>query len=864
MLNVRKFFRGAFLFGLPTACVALGIFGAVHYRHRTGPATVSENVPSSTAGGREDSLGACLDENAAESSDEPANTSLDEDSAPSPAVSEGSVQAAEKRSPVDHLEEPLLDPASRTVVFHVGSLDARPANAVSSLQQHEYQVLVHDAPVVSVPASEIATQFPQTIAGGQRIVMHLPALPAEPLLFRMVTTPLTAAWGGSLPSASVRPRLRVLFNGRRIWHRSLAPSGHVVRALVPAGYVEGYDNTLSVINEGESPIVTDALWLELAGDVPARELLFGVVDHHTLPDYAKRVVARWPERAVPECCMTGVSSLAHLSVPVSRYREALTRSVPTRLKGTLLWHYRTIKLDFGRQEEVALGLAEFTAGWFFHGGTGLAVSDTVGTARLFCARTGRPYPASVMLRTLAQLFSNGRARELPLNVLPAERHADALGPVYWVATQPSPDTAAIFVSGTRFGGGDHLVRLMLRVPWSGETMIEETTGIFPEHFQVRKPVSRGTFKEGVRSDSATDDYDAYRKTSKTHCSLDPDGKNGALFTTVVPLRGVALIRLRRESPAWPAACVVGKRPGGGRKKVGDDINDIKLARVARARACGVLPRVTLAPAPGLLVSQSAEYEAWVDDATPGTVGDISHVVPHSSDSLFFKVAYRDPPLSAVEGVVLNLRAFNRPLANRRLSFWIRPHVDGETYERVRLGLQVAESVTHVILRSDQWQRVTWQLPASGLRGMPFLVFFTRCGDPMFQAGGEMTYELNGMSLEDVGNGTDRYVRQQRFSAQKKMGVVLLGRPGDEVIYGTAFNFAGVVHDVEAMWPADAGRCEWTYSAPSQRLHVRGLHFPRSFSSSAAEQAKRYLAAEELASCRERGLTPVVLLVHLDD
>jgi len=705
---------------------------------------------------------------------------------------------------------------------------------------------------VRVEAAKVREAFPQRIMPEQSIVLHLPEMKAQDLLFRAVS--VRSADPGSMfdPTKAV-PSLRIQCNGQSIWGRRLDLQGFMINALIPASYLESYKNTITLQNDGKLPVVFDALWIESARET-SEPVRFAIRDWERIPQDFQGDFG-W-NRAFEHERMPGIPSSreALLGYPMQRFEAALRRDEKGAQGCEGAWHYGNLFVRFNEQEKVALYFLEKAVGWYFHGGSALTLEKVTGPGGFFCAYTKRLYPSAYALWSVTRVFE-GQARRLPVNVLAGGGDEQPLDLVYWMGAENKPGVASIIVAKSRFGrtpGGK--VRVVCALPWHGATVATVNNGIFPESLKMDKPTYRGEFIGDVRQDDPSGDYDRNRVDKVMNIQLAPNGQGG-LLDVELDIQDCLYIRLVKQGVA-PMERAAGN-PSVVPKPLEKPVAIQVAGGVTETREGGLLRRRPLAVYPGVMQELCANYRVRTGKATPGVVQGQDYVVPETVQSLFCDIDYTGGTSRTAEGATLPLYGFHENIEGRTLSFWVYPHTKtaGRTV-KLRMALGAWEG--SATLKPGKWQRVELQFAA--LAGEPerHLVFLGPSSDDRPAREDVITFEFNGIALLDAAGSGGRYM-DVRTLADGRLAIIVLGLPGREGDARHSFPKAVAVTTVtNAVAPDAASTFKWAYQSDSQTLDVTGLKFPETTDAAILP----YLNFKEKQHCQQ-GLTPVVLIAEID-
>ena len=758
----------------------------------------------------------------------------------------------EKPQPrIDHLSPELLDPSTRKVFWQIGRLDGRPENCDTPFAGEFGQETVSGT-VVRMTADQAAAEFPQRIIPGQSIVLNLPEMQAQDLLFRAVSVRRDEPGIMLDPNKEV-PSLRILCNGQIIWGRRLDRLGLMINALIPSAYLESYKNTITLQNDGKLPVVFDALWIEAAQEA-SEPVRFAIRDWERIPDSYKGQFG-WNRERDSEQQMPGIPSSRDmlLSYPMKRFEDALRLEAGSVSRCEGLWHYRNLFVRFNEQEKVALYFLESAVGWFFNGGSALTLENVTGPGRFFCPYTKRLYPSAYALWSLSRVFE-GEARRLPVNVLAGGGAEQPLDLVYWMGTENKPGVASLIVAKSRFGrtpGGK--VRVVCALPWQGATVATVNNGIFPEAVNMDKPTYRGEFIGDVRQDDPNGVYDRNRQDKVLNIQLAPNGQGG-LLDVELDIQDCLYVRLVQQGATAIGSPVANQSvtPKPPQKPVA-----IKVAGgVTETRESGLLRRKWLPVYSGSMYELCANYRVRTGKATPGAVQGQDYVVPEDPQSVFCDIDYTGGVPRTAEGAALPLYSFHENIDGKTLSFWVYPHTQASSRTvTLRMALGAWEGST--TLKPGKWQRVELQFADLAGGYERHLVFLGPSDYDRPGRSDKITFEFNGISLLDAAGSGGRYM-DVRTLADGRQAIVVLGLPGQEGTARHHFAKAVAVNTVtNTVAPDAANTFKWAYKSDSQTLDLTGLRFPETTDASILP----YLNYKEKQHCQQ-GLTPVVLIAEV--
>jgi hypothetical protein len=751
----------------------------------------------------------------------------------------------------DHLSPNLLQPSTRKILFQIGRLDGHPENDASPFTGEFGKADVRGS-VVRIDAENVREEFPQRIMPGQSIVLKLPEMEAQDLLFRSVSVRMDES-GAMLDSNNDEPSLRIRCNGNTIWGRRLDRRGLVINALIPASYLESYKNTITLQNDGNLPVVFDALWLESACTA-SESVSFAIRDWERIPNDFKGEFGWNRERESEQIPGISLSMDMLLSYPMRRYKADLRQETGTVSRCEGLWRYSNQFVRFNEQEKVVLYFLESAVGWYFHGGSALILENVTGPGRFFCPYTKRLYPSAYALWSLSRVLE-GQARRMPVNVLAGDGDEQPLDRVYWMGASNKPGVASIIVAKSRFGtmpGGK--VRVVCALPWHGATVATVYNGVFPDVVKMGKPTYRGEYIGDVRHDDPNGVYDRNRVDKRLNIQLAPNGQGG-LLDAEWDIQDCLYIRLVQqgatgiESPGTNQAFALNTPQKPAIINVAGGISE--------TRESGLLRRKWLPVYSGSMVELCANYRVRMDKATPGAVQGQDYVVPEDQQSVFCDIDYTGGAPRTAEGAALPLYRFGENIEGKTLSFWVYPHTQ-TTGKTVTLRMALGAWEGSATLKPGKWQRV--ELQFADLTG-GYERHLVLLGPSDYERPGrsdKITFEFNGIALFDAVGSGGRYM-DVRPLADGRQAVVLLGLPGQAGSARHSFPKAVSVNTVtEVGGTGSASTLQWAYKSDSQTLEITGLRFPESTDDS----VRPYLNFKEKQHC-QKGLTPVVLIAEID-
>ncbi|MDT8389222.1 MAG: hypothetical protein RRC34_01780 [Lentisphaeria bacterium] len=755
----------------------------------------------------------------------------------------------------DHLLPPLLRPATREIVFRGGCLDGLPADEEGGykLSGHEYACLSDTTKDVFTLKVDSKTPYtydlPQNLMSGQKIVVHLPAS----------DDPHDLVFQALLPRDKYPRSIQVLFNGKQVLYRHKSKFTCDLRALLPAAWMEPYENTLTIMNMGKYPVVFDAWWVEEAA--PLREKLwFGVENEVYFPDYACQMLrTRRPDTdARAKTSMPKTQRDPQLIPLHTRFKFAKTdQPMPDPIMRE--WKYQHSNFaPYDNQETHVWFFLYNCVSFFSHGGGELLLSHSTGADKFFCPVTRRPYPAANALRTLARLFPGADPRRLEVNVTSPEPNR-GIGAAEWVGVRNSDYAASILVCSGGYYYDMGNTRITASLPWSGRTQVSVYREVLPEYLDLKIP--RYRYCEGP--------YDRYADEFVQSIDLEPGPSGHGLFQMDVNFKGIVLLRFCQDGCQFPEDIGGDPHP----KPITNPFGKIRDAIVTQADTAPFDQGSIMAdPLPGMLPLSPALcsfYHLSVGAATPGQIGDCQHITPYCKNSLFITPEYtKETPLVG-EGVALNpflLGNMGTAMArNGNLCFWVYPHVDSKDGggkpppDDMRLLIHMEDTAYRATLRPNQWQRVV--CPLRRAKDNNFSQAATLLVDrdwPAYRNGYKVTFEIN--SFRWLAHPSPKTFPHKMVINDKAgtIHVAMAGKPGSMAFFRPRFDTSVTIIKAEKLGPDGEPRpVEHTYIKESQVLDLRRLFYPEKMSAALLDK----MPPEIRKACEENKMTALVLRVQ---
>ncbi|MFW5802647.1 MAG: hypothetical protein ACOCWJ_01905 [Verrucomicrobiota bacterium] len=763
----------------------------------------------------------------------------------------GGEELAEDALPThDHLRPPLLRPASRRVVFQSGRLDGFPSHRYSPLGRHEYDLLEdRERDVLQVHVEDgLTRELPQRLRPGQTVVVYLPEYERRDLVLR-----------ARIIERLVHGSLEIKFNDRMIWRRSIPKRDLLLRALIPAVWLEDFENTLTIRNIGESTLIFDALWIEEAA--PLRNALdFEVLGLERLPPKVRPFLMGRGEGGASVGKRLRSATRVH-EFPAGEMRRLLESEQPLPDTIAVRWYVPGHRLGVARAEQYIDELLNQAVGYYETGGGYVALQNLSHPGILFNPFTGRPYPPTAGLRQLAMLIQ-GERRRLHVNATQEDSDSSPWS-VAAVGVEHSADSASLMVVPRYFSG-----RCMLRmsVPWHGPTDVQIIREVIPENYNVLIPQNRlGGGKE----------YDRHMEMERRTVDIPLNGEKRGLFEIELEFMEAAFLRLCRKGGTFP-------RPEKGGEDLGPSPTfDSGAVRIADAPVGRFTQMQTYPPFSHTLRPLCACYNIDIREGTRGQVGEAEYVTPLNDKSFYLKVDPTKKNTAVGEGAILNVQR-HRAARMGILSFWVYPHVEegnpevgsiswGGGAARPHLKLVFGTRTYDVHLTAGKWQRVECKLPDWGKHEnkATYALLIVESGAADSGSGGHsITYEFNGIGGVSYPSGDVHSLRLPSRGdgdgdgTEVSVDLALFGVPGEKCAFWHQFDAEIAVESVKCLGSDERlNRPNHTYYEASQRLHVSDVRFPERAAADIEPLLERMPAAGR-QRMENKGLTPVIIQIRM--
>ncbi|HBC89609.1 MAG TPA: hypothetical protein DCZ94_21945 [Lentisphaeria bacterium] len=653
------------------------------------------------------------------------------------------------------------------------------------------------------------SDFPEVLKAGQRAAVFLDGLEAKNILIDCMA--VLERLEGSLDI----PTFEVLFNERSIYRKAFV--GHTVEftAFVPSSYVEKGSNVIQIRISEKAVFKCSFFKVSYLSDAS-----------NTPPvgEEAEKRLAKLSE------------DIKYLSSGGEKFQRKLI----------ILAEYEMIKaVDDGARAESFRGLL---------------------SGNMFDPVSGEPLPVYFAAMKMMNCFKNASGT-LPCNITPVNSDSFVSPFTDWTSVLCGDYTAVLAIASRDPIGKD--VRILLPIPWGGETEIEIIRGIIPEKLKERYPDLPELKTEKEKTDIISGFYEKevnfkenlilkLTKSGKTKIeSLDFTYKKA---TSPVFMRGVAV--------------VVGKRPNSTDVIVSlrntDSLNSVHSSRTCSIKAV---------------------------DATKGDIGGIKGIIPYDKKSDFVEISYPGGKTYAADGA--NLLLGGVPENYREFSFWVYPRIYPQLDTSLPAASKYAAKQTSplrkitllfyvesekgcqffaVELKADEWQRVI--LPSGKVR-LPSSARICIVGDPRlpeYAKGNKVSFEFNGFCVTDdtylkLGDKECKSGLASTRIIDKSKGLLFIftGKPGSHMEY--RHSFKDPMDLSAASEVAEYHGLNYVYKKDAQLLEISGKFPALSESIKQNENTKSYpvddrlrkiLTADELKKVELGELTAVAVEVVMKE
>ena len=179
-------------------------------------------------------------------------------------------------------------------VWRAGHLNGLPKGVEASYPESEYAAERNFAKSVHL---RDPNRLPAFLETGQTLVVHLPSLPPDLYALHVASTGGTEEEGdepGFYSRESYRRRfLRLRFNDRIVWQRTVPPFHAITKAVLDPSRLHAEGNTVVLENLGTHPIPLDAVWI--APHRPGERPMFVALDRG---EWLNREDAGWVRTVV--------------------------------------------------------------------------------------------------------------------------------------------------------------------------------------------------------------------------------------------------------------------------------------------------------------------------------------------------------------------------------------------------------------------------------------------------------------------------------------------------------------------------------------------------------------------------------------
>lgn len=558
---------------------------------------------------------------------------------------------------------PSVDLEQVDTFFSVGSTKTIPLIKFKS----KFKTTEKRGATVQVKREE---DFPQKVNAGQRLAVFLDNInPKDHLSLKLFTK-----IGNQIEYSSI-PAMELRYNGN-IFYRMLQCRGRDLNLIIPASWYEKGLNILEIRNLGLSPI-------EFKG-IEIRKYLFPArknVESKKKPS----------NHDIPGRMLNLVSSTAKTAEANSILREKAARFLP----------YKMIQYQNGFDRNFPLGII-------------------ARQKQFFDPFTGKPILAYYALKTISPLFEGNPAKILS-DLFPVTQREN-LNNTVWSSVKNNPYTVTCGISASPEDQGKYM-KLLLPIPWTGETEMEIIRGILPGDSKINTQwlSSQTSEKEKITIHSG-------------------------VFKKKLRVKDFCLIRLVKAGEKPPKAIQFPQKYTKKPIKLNKAAFSINSKRPDPQALRNPLLEIKSEYQPK---NPSLNYQTGITPATKGNIGKIKDVAPWDSKSVKIEISYPDGKSFDEEWAAINLKPW--PEKFDYFSFWVYPTSSNRKTNKVTLLIYFQDKSTNskdkkykfqaVNLKTGLWQRVT--LPNENCL---FKKNFRIVGHPKlpeYKNGGKVSFEFNG-------------------------------------------------------------------------------------------------------------------------
>lgn len=681
-------------------------------------------------------------------------------------------------------------------LFQIGANNGKPALAEEGLNREEFKILESMIPTVKIRKKG---DFPQRIQPGQRFALFFDQeLPLkESFIINFSISHKKESEHTSSPIIEVKYNSHVLFRQRIVENNHLTKD---LKIFIPWRYNEKGRNVLEIKNLGMEIAAFD--FFEIKPFSPFQE---------KTSDFREEV---------PK----SIRSLAQDVANFAEKNQVLWEKSPRFLIHQILEY-------LNKRNTPIFPITKFAE-----------LKD------FYDPFTGKPILAYHALKKIKYFFEGANIKgnhyfqkKIVCNIFPGSDKTSLSSNAIISATRNNENSITV---GFLPSASDisQKMKIILPIPWEGQTDVKILTGILPEGYRLNtpwlKPQNKKEFETNIFGNLFSEHFTPNgftiirlnkrsRESSLASISLPAKPKNWK-----IPVFKSKIIKLSLSRP----------NPISLRKEY------VKIHKDSRPLEC-----------------ISGCFNTSIIPATKGTIGKIDNVSPWDSESYEIKYNFAEENQYNEPWVKLNISPLGK---DGYLSFWVFPKSSNKKIKKVSFPLYFKDKKEDEFcfasrkLNTNQWQRVV--LPGINTKN-DFIRLLGNSKLPEFRGGETVTFEINGLanisyeknpdvksvriiSMPEIENKSNEIYEGKLFSKT----LVMLGErnkyfeyryPFSETVDFKKVSALSKIKDIELIWRKDA-----------QVLEVKGKFPEKDYQIS--EKLLSQLTNKEQKAIKEGKLTPI--------
>lgn len=665
------------------------------------------------------------------------------------------------------------------IVYKIGIFDGKPASADSELIRSEFSKLENTGTTIQVKKKE---DFPQKINGNQRIAVFIDELKNNSDLSLEIKT---------VVSKDIKydfiPSMEIRYNGNSLYKGWQSGKGKHLKLYIPHTWNEKGMNVLEIKNLGITPISFDALSIK-------KYTPFSENESQKIQKLSSEIKSI-------------ASSAANISSANSILRDKATCFLPLKV------------IKYLSQNDEFFSLKDF-----------IELKD------FYDPYTGKPILAYHAISSITPLF-RGKPEKILSDLIPIAQK-DFLHGTSWVAVKNSENIVTIAVAATPYDKGKS-AEIIMPIPWSGKTKIEEISGIIPENINHNS-----------------------RWMSRRYNVIKEEELYSKVFTKKISLNELRIFRLVKSGERFPASVKLPKKAADW-----DSPRFRRTAKVSNSRPSYKAIRKSLidlknSPTPN---NPSGNYIVKMIPVTKGIISKVENVAPCDSKSIKVEISYPGGKGFDEEWAEINFERL--PEKCNQLSFWVYPKSVNPNIKRIRLLLYFKNRETReyefeaALLKTGLWQRVI--LSGDKIKSINA---FRLVGNPRlseYKKGNKVSFEFNGFAGIDTKTRTGllsaRVFSKEKSNPdkpkaelQKTKTFILIGKPDSYFEYRYAFEEPIEYKALTSL--AKTKDLELSLRQDAQIFEIKG-DFPEK-GVKITDKLQKVLTGKEKMAIKNKGLVPI--------